>query len=183
MQDVAKLFDKEVATDTLDVMHRRGVNPKICRLWAKLNDTRIEIRTGVGNTKKAEIGLVIGQGTMAGALASQASLDDGIYGQFYGSQEEVKYGSVAMSPLLFQDDLLESSPGITEARAANIRVDKMLKEKRLSLNEKKSVCLVWGSALQKKEVKEEAGFDGWNRGRGEDRCRSRRRGQEQMSPI
>ena len=60
-----------------------------------------------------------------------------------------------MSPLMFQDNLLESSPGITEARAANIRVNKMLKEKRLSLNEDKSVCLVWGSALQKKEVKEE----------------------------
>ena len=64
--DVAKFFDKEVAADTLDMMYRRQVNPKICRLWAKLNDTRIQVRTGVGNTKKAEIGFVIGQGTMGG---------------------------------------------------------------------------------------------------------------------
>ena len=53
-------------------MYRRQVDPKICRLWAKLNDTRIQVRTGVGTSDKAEIGIVIGQGTMGGALASQA---------------------------------------------------------------------------------------------------------------
>ena len=45
-------------------------------------------------TDKADIGVVIGQGTIGGALASQASLDDSIHGQFKGSQEEVRYGSV-----------------------------------------------------------------------------------------
>ena len=65
--DVAKFFDKEVAADTLDVMYRRQVDPKICRLWAKLNDTRIQVRTGVGTSDKAKIGIVIGQGTMGGA--------------------------------------------------------------------------------------------------------------------
>ena len=63
-----------------------------------MNNTRIQVRTGVGNTKKAEIGFVIGQGTIGGALASQASLDDGIDGQFFGSQEELKYEAVPMSP-------------------------------------------------------------------------------------
>ena len=76
-----------------------------------MNHTRIQVQTGVGNTEKADIGFVIGQGTIGGALASQASLDDGIDGQFHGSQEELQYGAVAMSPLIFQDDLLEGSPG------------------------------------------------------------------------
>ena len=84
--NVAKFFDKEVAADTLDVMYRRQVDPKICRLCAKLNNTRIQVRTKVGVTEKADIGLVIGQGTMGGVLASQASLNDGIDGQFHGSQ-------------------------------------------------------------------------------------------------
>ena len=87
---------------------------------------------------------MIRQGTMGGALASQASLDDGISGQFHSSQEELEYGSVEMSPLIFQDDLLEGSPGIVEARAANIRVHRVMLEKRLTLNKDKSVCLVWG---------------------------------------
>ena len=83
---------------------------------------------------------MIGQGTMGGALASQASLDDGIYGQFHGSQEELQYGSVALSPLIFQDDLLEGSPGVMEARSANIRVNRVMVENRLALNREK-VCV------------------------------------------
>ena len=153
--DIAKFFDKEVASDTLDVLYRRGVDPKLCRLWTKMNNTRIQVRTGVGNTEKAEIGTVIGQGTIGGAIASQGSLDDGISGQFQGSQEELRYGSVEMGPLLFQDDLLEGSPGVTEARSANIRVAMVMKEKRLCLNEDKSVCLVWGTVRQQKEIRAE----------------------------
>ena len=120
-----------------------------------MNDTRIRVRTGVGNTEKAEIGFVIGQGTIGGALASQASLDDGITGQFYGSGEELQYGAVAMSPLIFQDDLLEGSPGVLEARSANIQKNKVMMEKRLTLNEDKSVCLVWGSKVQKAMIEDE----------------------------
>ena len=78
-------------SNTLDVLYRRGVHPKVCRLWAKLNITRIQVRTGVGNTEKEDIGAVIGQGTIGGAIASQGSLDDGIRGQFMGSQEELRY--------------------------------------------------------------------------------------------
>ena len=150
--DVLKFFDKEVA---MAVLYRRGVDPKLCRLWAKMNNTVIHVRTGVGNTQKADIGAVIGQGTIGGAIASQGSLDDGIRGQFQGSQEELRYGSVEMGPLLFQDDLLEGSPGVIEARAANIRVSMVMKEKQLSLNEDKSVCLVWGSRSQQSEIKQE----------------------------
>ena len=52
----------------MDVLARRQVDLKAYRLWAKLNDTTIEVRTGVGTTKKADIGEVIGQGTIGGAL-------------------------------------------------------------------------------------------------------------------
>ena len=53
-----------------------------------------------------------------------------------------------MGPLIFQDDLLEGSPGIKEARAANTRVAMVMKEKSLHLNEDKFVCLVWGKTKQ-----------------------------------
>ena len=68
--DVAKFFDKEVASDTFDVLYRRGVEPEVCRLWALLGNTSIQIRTGVGMTDKEDIGVVIGQGTIEDALAS-----------------------------------------------------------------------------------------------------------------
>ena len=69
--DLSKFFDKEVLSDTMDVLARRQVDLKAYRLWAKLNDTCIEVRTGVGTTKKADIGEVIGQGTIGGALVSR----------------------------------------------------------------------------------------------------------------
>ena len=39
-----------------------------------------------------------------------------------GSQEELRYISVEIGPLIFKDDILEGSPGVIQARAANIRV-------------------------------------------------------------
>ena len=145
LYDLSKYFDKEVQSDTLDVLHRRKVDPKACRVWAKLNDTRIQARTGVGKTEWAEIGECIGQGTIGGALASQASLDDGVEAQFGGSLEEIQYGSVEMGPILFQDDIAHGAQSLLQARIANMRMDFVVKEKRLSLNESKSVVIFMGS--------------------------------------
>ena len=80
--DVVKFLDKEVASDIFLVLYRRGVEPEVWQLWPLLGNTSIQIRTRVGMTDKEDIGVIIGQGTIGGALASQASLDDGIQGQF-----------------------------------------------------------------------------------------------------
>ena len=69
--DVTKYFDKEVQIDTINMMQRWEVNPRVLRLWAGLNDTRVNARTGVGDTEWVEVGPCIGQGTIGGALASQ----------------------------------------------------------------------------------------------------------------
>ena len=74
--NLSKYFNMEVLADTMDVLARREVDMKAYRLWAKLNDTVIQMRTGVGTSDKVAIGEVIGQGTIGGALVSQASLDD-----------------------------------------------------------------------------------------------------------
>ena len=58
----------------MDILARREVDMKAYRLWAKLNDTVIQMRTGVGTSDKVAIGEVIGQGTIGGVLVSQASL-------------------------------------------------------------------------------------------------------------
>ena len=54
---------------------KRGANPKSIRIWYKLNEgNRIQVRTGAGLSKYAEVGAVVGQGTIGGALGSQAVL-------------------------------------------------------------------------------------------------------------
>ena len=65
------------------------------------------------------------------------------------------YGLVELVPLMFQDDF-ENTCGITLcARVANIKVDMMAKEKTITLNQDKTVCLVMGSDKQKEEVRRE----------------------------
>ena len=47
----------------------RGANPKAIRLWYKLNmNTQIQVRTGAGMSEYADVGAVVGQGTIGGAL-------------------------------------------------------------------------------------------------------------------
>ena len=64
--------------DEILACKERGADPKAIRLWHKLNDkTEIYVKTGVGLTEYTEVGAVVGQGTMDGALLSQAVLDEG----------------------------------------------------------------------------------------------------------
>ena len=48
-------------------------------------NTRISVKTGTGMTAEADVGEVIGQGTVGGALASQVNIDRGIDRYFCGS--------------------------------------------------------------------------------------------------
>ena len=65
------------------------------------------MKTGAGLSDFANVGAVVGQGTIAGALGSQAVLDEGISEYFPpGNRDELNYGTVPMAPFLFQDDLI-----------------------------------------------------------------------------
>ena len=77
--DVGKFFDKEMIEDAVLVCHKRGVDPKATRLWYKLNsNTKIHVKLPCGVSEAGEVGAVVGQGTIGGALVSQAVLDDGV---------------------------------------------------------------------------------------------------------
>ena len=116
--DLAKLFDKENIEDAILTCINRGADLKACRLWYKLNDgTKIRVQTGAGMTKYAEAGALVGQGTIGGALVRQGVLDEGISGQFSpGGEDEMNYGSVPVSPLIFMDDIIHCAEGVEEAR-------------------------------------------------------------------
>ena len=106
--DISKFFDKEMIEDALLTCYKRDVNPKIVRLWAKLNEnTTIKVKTGVGESERANVGAVVGQGTIGGALVSQAVLDEGVKEHFEpGNEDELNYGKVPLGPCMFQDDLI-----------------------------------------------------------------------------
>ena len=145
--DLSKFFDKEMIEDAILTCYKRGADPKACRLWFKINEgTRIRVRTGAGLSQFADAGAVVGQGTLGGALVSQAVLDEGISEEFApGGEDELTYGSVPLAPLLFQDDVLHAAEGVKEARSANLKMSRVVKRFNLTLNEEKSFCIAIGT--------------------------------------
>ena len=129
--DLSKFFDKEMIEDAILTCYKRGADPKACRLWYKINEgTRIRVRTGAGMSEFTDAGAVVGQGTLGGALVSQAVLDEGISEQFApGGEDELTYGSVPISPFIFQDDIIYGAEGVKEARSANKRMERVVKKR------------------------------------------------------
>ena len=155
--DVSKFFDKEMMEDGIITCKDRGANEKAIRLWYKLNKaTEIEVKTSAGLTESALVGPVIGQGTIGGALISQAVLDDAVTSHFPPAGKlQLQYGAVPQAPLLWMDDILNAAPGLDEARQASQKVDILIKERGLTLSEEKTVCLVVGSKKQKENASKE----------------------------
>ena len=83
---------------------------------------------------------------------SQALLDEGV-GEHLppGGELQMDYGQVPLAPLLWIDDIINSTSSIEEARQVNYKIDCVIKQRGLSLNQDKSVCLVMGSKLKKKK--------------------------------
>ena len=150
--DISKFFDKEMIEDALLTCYKRDVNPKAVRLWAKLNEnTKIKVRTGVGESESVEVGGVVGQGTIGGALVSQAVLDEGVKDHFSpGGEDELNYGKVKMGPCMFQDDLIHAATTTLKARVASEKINLVMKKHALKLNKDKSVLIIMGSKAQKK---------------------------------
>ena len=155
--DLSKFFDKEMIEDAILTCYKRGADPKACRLWYKINqDTRIRVRTGAGMSQFADVGAVVGQGTLGGALVSQAVLDQGISEQFApGGEDEVTYGSVPQAPLIFQDDVLHAAEGIKEARIANEKMSRVVKSLNLTLNRDNTFCILVGPKKRRMKIKAE----------------------------
>ena len=155
--DISKFFDKERIGDAILTCVGRNANKKATKLWLNLNEnTKIKVKTGVGLSKEALVGAVVGQGTIGGALVSQAVLDDGVMQHFTpGGDNELWYGEVPMAPVMLQDDLMHGAKGAIEARSASEKVDKVMKERGLHLSEDKCIYVVMGTKKQKEKLRSE----------------------------
>ena len=137
-------FYKEMIEEVYLTGLKRVANPKLVRLWYKLNDsTRIRVRTGAGLSDYADAGAIVGQGTIGGALGSQAVLDECI-------SEYFSHGTVAMASLLLQDDLNNSYLSVEAARMSNIKIYEMVNRLNLNLQKDKTSCFFIGSKKKKK---------------------------------
>ena len=155
VHDIQKFFDKEVLSDVLNTMTEMKVNPKCVRVWGKLNmNTRIRVRCGGGYSPWMDVGDTLGQGSGGAALASQANLDKGITSMFHGSSDLVFYGTVPISPLLFQDDIFSLSGSVNAARSSLYRVNIVMKQKQLKLHKEKTSYILFGNEAQKQDIRE-----------------------------
>ena len=81
--DLEKFFDKERIEDAVLACLKRGADPKAVRCWYKLNaNTNIRVRTPAGVSEPSNVGAVVGQGILGGALVSQAVVDEGMTEHF-----------------------------------------------------------------------------------------------------
>ena len=129
--DISKFFDKETIEDAVVTCLKRGADPKAVRLWFKLNQhTRIQVKTGAGRTRYADVGAVVGQGMLGGGLVSQAVLDEGVMEHLpHGEQSQIEYGGLPLAPLMWLDDFISSTEQLDKARYINFKVDYLIKQK------------------------------------------------------
>ena len=148
---ISKMFDKESMDDAIITCYNRGVDLKAIRIWYELNNnTRIQVKTGVGMSGYGCVGPVVGQGTLGGAIVSQAVLDEGVSEHFIpGGEDELQYGSVPIAPFMYQDDLIHGVIGIEQGRRGNIKMDKMIKQRGWTLNDKNLFVLLWAPKNRK----------------------------------
>ena len=145
LYDISKFFDNESLRDVLDTLHEIGVDDKEYRAWYLMNkNTRIAVKTGVGLTDGADVGEVVGQGTVGGALVSQVNIDSGIERYFCGSGDEITYGCIRLQPMVFQDDVARMAEDIKAAQAGNHKLSYVMKEKQLKVHPDKTGFIAVG---------------------------------------
>ena len=156
LYDISKFFDRESLRDGMNSIYNCGIKGKLYRLIYGMNkDTRIRVRTAVGESEEKETGENIGQGTLEGATISAANIDYTVNMFFQSSMDELSYGGERIQPLLFQDDISRLSTSVRGAQTGNTRMESVMETKLLDFNLEKSCVIVMGSRKQQKEIKEQ----------------------------
>ena len=80
---------------------------KLYRLLFEMNkNTRVRIKTPVGETQAKDTGPIITQGGVEGPVLSSVSIDNGLNVTFAQSDVEVNYKTLTLSPQSFMDDIM-----------------------------------------------------------------------------
>ena len=77
--DLVKFFDSESLLDTLNELYKGNVKGDLYRLLYEMNkDTRIKVRTPVGDSEIRETGETVTQGSIEAGISSSMNLGNGV---------------------------------------------------------------------------------------------------------
>ena len=107
-------------------------------------ETKITVKTPLGNTEEEDTGAHLRQGTIEGAVLSANNIDKGV-NEYLGDENDMNYGNLVIKSLIFQGDIASLSKTIETAQSKNNKMEAMLETKLLDLNILKSVVLVNGT--------------------------------------
>ena len=133
LYDMSKFFDKESLLDCMDTLNKKAkIDAKSYRMLYKLNEnTKISVKTSVGESKTAPIKDSVGQGSFAAALISSLNIGSAIADKFQG-ESTANIGLLELICLILQDDIMKMSNTVEQARDGSQKIDELLKQKLLS---------------------------------------------------
>ena len=104
--DMEKFFDKESLIDIMFTLSRKaGISDKDYRMWFKLNeDTKIAVKTSVGESETELIKNSVGQGSFGAALASSINIGCAVQDTLKG-KKSTSFGHLDLNALVMQDDI------------------------------------------------------------------------------
>ena len=146
LYDISKFFDRESLRDGMNSIYNCGIQGKLYRLIYNMNkDTKIKVRTAIGETEEKDTGENIGQGTLEGAVISAANIDYTVDIFFRESTDELSYGGIKLQPFLFQDNISRQSTSVWAVQSGNNKIEAVMETKLLDFNLDKSCYIVMGS--------------------------------------
>ena len=153
--DMAKFFDKESLLDCMTTLNKSAkVDHKSYRIWYNLNaNTRITVKTSVGDSAEKSLVDSIGQGSAGAALVSSLNIGCAIEKTFKYIYT-ARIGTQRLNSLVFQDDISKMNDNVEQAREGTKKIDTTLRKKLLSANYDKSRYLIIGdNRFRKKTLK------------------------------
>ena len=152
--DMAKFFDKESLLDCMNTLNKKAQIDanKSYRMWYKLNEnTKISVKTSVGESKTAPIKDSVGQGSFGAGLVSSLNIGCAVDDLFRGLCTAT-IGLLILVCLILQDDIMQMSTTANQARDGCQRIDEMLKEKQLSVNYSKTKYIILGKGYSRSKI-------------------------------
>jgi len=151
--DMEKFFDKESLLDTMVTLKSKaGIDSKDYRMWFKLNeDTRISVKTSVGESDSNLIKNSLGQGSFRAALAYSLNIGCAIKDTF-GERSSTNIGSLPLNAVVMQDDIAKLNDNVEQAREGCYKIHKTLVSKQLSVNQDKCKYLIVGPKRFREET-------------------------------
>ena len=154
--DLKKYFDRECLQDCLGELYRANVKGKLYKLLYELNkDTRIRVRTAVGDSEPREINEGVAQGSMEGSLISSLGLSKGATDFFATSECEISYGPVIITACEFQDDIFQACKDPLSAQLGNDRLEALAETKLLDFHTSKSKIILIGKEKAREQLRKE----------------------------